>query len=140
MPMIFACGLNHHIDGTTQIPPQFLDDTNTKSNPVRCNGSREDQLYFTSVGRAAFASVQLRTNFVLYYASDQGHTLAIESYVQKAKGIADKLAALQHPVPNDDLVEFILAGLGPSYRPFTRLLLSEERQLKKRDEALHHGH
>ncbi|KAG5631632.1 hypothetical protein H5410_003349 [Solanum commersonii] len=39
----------------------------------------------------------------------QLHTLrrdnvSIESYVQKAKRIADKLAALQHPVPNDDLV------------------------------------
>lgn len=74
----------------------------------------------------------------------------IESYVQKAKGIADKLPALQHPFPNDDLVEFVLVGLGPSYRSFTRslesrqeeitfdalygLLLNEERQLK-RDEA-----
>jgi len=63
----------------------------------------------------------------------------------------DKLYALQHPVTNDDLVEFVFAGLGPAYRPFTRslesrqedisfdalygLLLNEERQLK-RDETL----
>ncbi|KAG5597214.1 hypothetical protein H5410_038446, partial [Solanum commersonii] len=58
------------------------------------------------------------------------------------------------PGPNDDLVEFVLAGLGPSYRPLPchlnhvheeitfdalyGLLLSEERQLK-RDEVSY-GH
>uniref|UniRef100_A0A3Q7I1U8 Uncharacterized protein n=1 Tax=Solanum lycopersicum TaxID=4081 RepID=A0A3Q7I1U8_SOLLC len=55
----------------------------------------------------------------------QLHTLlrdnvSIESYVQKTKGMADKLATLHHPVPNDNLIEFVLAGLGPFYRPFTR--------------------
>ncbi|XP_070046946.1 uncharacterized protein [Nicotiana tomentosiformis] len=71
--------------------------------------------------------------------------------MQKVKGIADKLVALQHPVTNDDLVEFVLAGLGLAYLPFTkslesrqhdisfdalyRLLLNEERQLK-RDESI----
>ena len=63
------------------------------------------------------------------------------------------MVALQHPVPNNDLVEFVLAGLGPSYRSFSRslesrheeitfdalygLLLNEEQQLK-RDEALNY--
>nr|XP_009786936.1 PREDICTED: uncharacterized protein LOC104234972 [Nicotiana sylvestris] len=86
----------------------------------------------------------------------QLHTLrcdnaSIESYIQRAKGITDRLAVLQHPISNDDLVEFVLAGLGPVYRPFTRslessqeditfdalcgLLLNEERQLK-RDETI----
>lgn len=55
--------------------------------------------------------------------------ISIESYVQKAKGIADKLVALQHPVDNDDLVEFVLAGLGPAYRPFTRLLESRQEDI-----------
>lgn len=59
----------------------------------------------------------------------QLHTLhresaSIESYVQKAKGIANKLAALQHPVPNDDLVEFVLTRLGHIYRQFIRSLES----------------
>ncbi|KAH0701804.1 hypothetical protein KY285_016082 [Solanum tuberosum] len=58
---------------------------------------------------------------------------------------------MQHPISNTDLVEFVLARLGPTYHPFTRsleshqeeisfyalyrLLLNEEQQLK-RDEAL----
>nr|XP_016470742.1 PREDICTED: uncharacterized protein LOC107792987 [Nicotiana tabacum] len=86
----------------------------------------------------------------------QLHTLrhdnaSIEAYVQKAKGIADRLVSLQHPISNDDLVEFVLARLGLVYRPFTRslesrqedimfdalygLILNEERQLK-RDETI----
>lgn len=64
---------------------------------------------------------------------------------KKTKGIASKLVALQHIVTNDDMVEFVLVGLGPVYSPFTRslesrqedisfdvlygLLLNEERQL-----------
>ncbi|KAG5588873.1 hypothetical protein H5410_039387 [Solanum commersonii] len=76
----------------------------------------------------------------------------IECYVQGAKSIVDKLAALQHPITNDDLVEFVLAGLGPAYRPFTRslesrhddvtfdalygMLLNEERQLKREDASI----
>nr|XP_016514649.1 PREDICTED: uncharacterized protein LOC107831401 [Nicotiana tabacum] len=47
----------------------------------------------------------------------QLHTLrrdnaSIEFYIQKAKGIVDRLAALQHPISNDDLVEFVLVGIG----------------------------
>ncbi|KAG5594451.1 hypothetical protein H5410_035683 [Solanum commersonii] len=100
MPMIYACGLNHHIDGTTQIPPQFLDDTNTKPNPASRPYIRE--------------------------LKSQLHTLRcdnanIESYVQKAKGTADKLAILQHLIPNDDLVEFVLARLGPFNRPLPKV-------------------
>ena len=29
MCMIYACALNHHIDGTTPTPTRFLDNTNT---------------------------------------------------------------------------------------------------------------
>ncbi|OIT31120.1 hypothetical protein A4A49_53117 [Nicotiana attenuata] len=50
-------------------------------------------------------------------------------HVQKAKGIADKLAALQYPIPNDDLVEFVLTRLGPAYHPFTRSLAHVKRIL-----------
>ncbi|PHT42430.1 hypothetical protein CQW23_16455 [Capsicum baccatum] len=90
--------------------------------------------------------------FILSWIVASLHTLShdnasIETYVQKAKGIADRLADLQHPIDDDDLIEFVLAGLGPAYRPFTRalearqedvtfdalygMLLSEERQLKR---------
>ncbi|KAG5591063.1 hypothetical protein H5410_041577 [Solanum commersonii] len=47
----------------------------------------------------------------------------------RGKAIADKLAALQHLVAHDDLVEFFLAGLGPAYRPFTRSLESRHEDV-----------
>ncbi|KAG5597213.1 hypothetical protein H5410_038445 [Solanum commersonii] len=55
MPMIFACGLNHHIDGTTQIPPQFLDDT--KSNPAYTVWLREDQLVLSWIVASVSESI-----------------------------------------------------------------------------------
>nr|AAU90288.2 Polyprotein, putative [Solanum demissum] len=133
--------------GWGNIPTQFLDDTNTKSNPAYTVWLREDQLVLSWIVASVSESILPQLvgattaraawdKLVAAYASgsrpyirelkSQLHTLrrdnvSIESYVQKAKGIADKLAALQHPVPNDDLVEFVLAGLGPFYRPFTRV-------------------
>ncbi|KAG5604169.1 hypothetical protein H5410_025661 [Solanum commersonii] len=72
MPMIFACGLNHHIDES--ILPQLV---------------------------GATTAANFGTNFVLRYASDQGHTfvnsnrslhtfqgrdnIGIESYVQRQR-------------------------------------------------------
>jgi len=53
----------------------------------------------------------------------------IKTYAQKVKGISDKLVALQHPVNDDDLVEFIITGLGPTYRPFTRSLESRQEDI-----------
>ncbi|KAG5606407.1 hypothetical protein H5410_027899 [Solanum commersonii] len=64
-----------------------------------------------------------------FFSSVHRDNANIESYVQKANGIADKLVALQHPIPNDDLVEFVFAGLGPSYRPFTRSLESRQDEI-----------
>ncbi|KAG5568347.1 hypothetical protein H5410_064636 [Solanum commersonii] len=118
MPMIFACGLNQHIDGTTQIPTQFLDDTNTKSNPAYIVWLCEDQIVLSwivaSVSESILPQLVEATTahaawdkLVATYASgsrpyirelkSQLHTLrhdnvSIESYVLKAKGIADKLA------------------------------------------------
>lgn len=48
----------------------------------------------------------------------------IKCYVQVEKAIVDQLDALQHSVTNDNLVEFVLAGLSPAYQPFTRSLES----------------
>ncbi|KAH0773523.1 hypothetical protein KY290_010660 [Solanum tuberosum] len=60
---------------------------------------------------------------------DERENASIESYLIKAKGISDRLAALQHPISNDDLVEFVLTGLGPTYRPFTRSLESRQEEI-----------
>lgn len=175
LPMVRGCSLGHHIDGSAVIPDQVL--TGDQPNPAYHVWLRQDQLVLSWIVASVSEGIlpqlvgaetahKAWSKLVAAYASGskpqirelkiQLHTLrrdnaSIETYVQHAKGIADKLAALQHPVTDDDLVEFIVAGLGPTYRPFTRslesrqedisfdalygLLLNEERQLK-RDEAL----
>ncbi|KAH0685989.1 hypothetical protein KY285_016530 [Solanum tuberosum] len=73
-------------------------------------------------------------------------------YIQKANSISDQLSSLQHPINEDDLVEYVKCGLSLSYRPFTwsidatqfdvsfdtlyGLLLTEERQLKNEESAI----
>ncbi|KAH0784242.1 hypothetical protein KY290_003840 [Solanum tuberosum] len=169
------CGLGHHIDGSAVIPDQVL--TGDQPNPAYHVWLKQDQLVLgwivASVSEGILPQLvgaetahKAWSKLVAAYASGskpqirelkiQLHTLqrdnaSIETYVQHAKGLADKLVPLQHLVTDDDLVEFIVADLGPTYRPFTRslesrqedisfdalyeLLLNEERQLK-RDEAL----
>ncbi|KAH0725423.1 hypothetical protein KY284_001288 [Solanum tuberosum] len=138
------CGLGHHIDGRAVIPDQVL--TGDQPNPAY-------HRWLTKHGANSWRPMHLVQSH-RFELKIQLHTLQrdnAETYVQHAKGIADKLVALQHLVTDDDLVEFIVADLGPTYRPFTRsleshqedisfdalyeLLLNEERQLK-RDEAL----
>nr|XP_016444583.1 PREDICTED: uncharacterized protein LOC107769838 [Nicotiana tabacum] len=168
--MVCGCGLNHHIDGSEPIPTQFLDQN--MLNLAYKVWVREDQLVLSWIVASVSENIRPQLvgaetaraawdKLVVAYASGskplirelkmQLHTLrhdnaSIEAYVQNAKGIADRLAALQHLIHNDDFVEFVLAGLGPAYRPFTRslvshqedimfdalygILLNEERQLK----------
>lgn len=92
----------------------------------------------------------------IHESKTQLHTLqrentSIEYYVQKVMEITNKLVAVQYPIANNDLVEFVLAGIGPAYRPFNwsleahqenilfdalyGLLLNKKWQLK-RDETL----
>ncbi|KAG5632151.1 hypothetical protein H5410_003868 [Solanum commersonii] len=151
-----CCGLGHHIDGSAVIPDQVL--TGDQPNPAYHVWLKQDQLLLgwivASVSEGILPQLagaetahKAWSKLVAAYASGskpqirelkiQLHTLqrdnaSIETYVQHAK-------------------EFIVADLGPTYRPFTRslesrqedisfdalyeLLLNEERQLK-RDEAL----
>ncbi|XP_058003748.1 uncharacterized protein LOC131180144 [Hevea brasiliensis] len=76
---------------------------------------------------------------------------SIEIYAVCDKGIADWLAVLHHPVLDEELIEFVVAGLGPAFRLFGRMLecrtydfsfddlygmlLTEERHLKHEEEA-----
>ncbi|KAJ8898914.1 hypothetical protein K2173_008407 [Erythroxylum novogranatense] len=104
------------------------------------------QTTFTSGSRA-----QIRT------LKNSLHSLSRENdsivtYIDRAKRIFDQLAALDAAISEDDLIDHILRGLGPDYRPFTRnieaklvsisfddlfgLLLSGELQLQNAREAI----
>ncbi|KAH0641421.1 hypothetical protein KY285_032262 [Solanum tuberosum] len=125
LPMICGCGLNHYIDDLYGDQP----------NLAYKVWVRQDQLVLSWIVASVSESIipQLvgaeKTRAAWEKLVAQLHNLrrdnaTIECYVQGAKSIADKLAALQHPITNDDFVEFVLAGLGPAYRPFTRSLES----------------
>ncbi|KAG5617227.1 hypothetical protein H5410_017051 [Solanum commersonii] len=160
MPMIFACGLNHHIDSTTQIPTQFLDNINNKFNPTYSVWLREDQLVLNwiivSVSQSilpqlvgAMAARAAWDKLVVTYASgskpyirelkSQLHTLrrdnvSIESYVQKAKGIADNIPPMmpQSSVPTPTSNQ-------PSPSPFSKSL-TNPRFLLSVDPITGHTH
>ncbi|KAH0639057.1 hypothetical protein KY290_036357 [Solanum tuberosum] len=82
LPMIRGYGLEHHLDGTQPIPERFLGEN--QLNPLYQNWL-----------------------YTLHRGSD-----SIEMYIKKSKSIADQLAALQHPINEDDLVEYVKGGLG----------------------------
>ncbi|KAI4332175.1 hypothetical protein L6164_017105 [Bauhinia variegata] len=44
--------------------------------------------------------------------------LSILEYVEKKRQLADTLAVIQNPIPEDDLVNCILYGLDVDYRAF----------------------
>ncbi|KAG5581987.1 hypothetical protein H5410_052614 [Solanum commersonii] len=138
--MICSCGLNHYIDGSESAPPRVLD--GDKPNPAykvwvdqlvlswivtSISESILPQLIGAETSRAAWdkliAAYSSGSKPLIRELKAQLHNLrrdnaTIESYAQGAKAIADKLAILQYPITNDDLVEFVLAGLGSAYRPF----------------------
>ncbi|XP_057986068.1 uncharacterized protein LOC131170614 [Hevea brasiliensis] len=122
LPMVIGCGLEHHLDQISEgVLPQLVGATTAK---------------------AAW------NKLVSTYAS--GSKAQIRD-LMCAKGIADRLAALQHPVSDEELIKFVVAGLGPTYRLFGRMLecrtndcsfddlygmlLTEERRLKREEEA-----
>ncbi|KAH0685539.1 hypothetical protein KY290_017021 [Solanum tuberosum] len=152
LPMIKGCGLDYHIEGDEVIPERLLD--NNQPNPAYSSWVREDQLALSWI--AASVSEGILPQLVGAETARKAWTKLVTAFQFKAtnsraKGISYRFAALQHPISNTDLVEFVLARLGPTYHPFTRslesrqeeisfyalyrLLLNEEQQLKG-DEAL----
>jgi hypothetical protein len=58
-------------------------------------------------------------------------SLTCSDYIQSAKLYSDQLAAVGKPIPDDDLISFLLNGLNPTFNTFvtTVSLLTRERQL-----------
>jgi hypothetical protein len=57
--------------------------------------------------------------------------LTCSEYIQSAKLYSDQLAAVGKPIPDEDLISFLLNGLNPTFNSFvtTVSLLTRERQL-----------
>lgn len=116
--MVRDCGLDNHIEGDEVIPERFLE--NNQPNPAYNSWEREHQLVLSwivaSVSKGilpklvgAETTQRVWTKLVTAYASGlrpqicelkaqlhnmQRENARIESYIIKAKGISDRLAAL----------------------------------------------
>ncbi|KAA8535609.1 hypothetical protein F0562_030612 [Nyssa sinensis] len=173
LPMVTGCGFEHYLDHSEPVPLPVLADGSP--NPAFKLWKRQDQLVLSwivaSVSEGVLpqlvgtptASTAWNTLVSAYASGSKAHirelraqlhhlhrdTASIETYVVRAKGIANRLAALQHPVSDEELIEFVIAGLGPAYKLFTRMLecrtddfdfddlygmlLTEERRLTRED-------
>ncbi|XP_015168010.1 uncharacterized protein [Solanum tuberosum] len=116
LPMIRGYGLEHHLDGSQPIPKRFLGEN--QLNPLYQNWARQDQIVLSWI--VASVSESVLPQIVGVETSRAAWEKLISAYATKAKSIADQLVALQHPINEDDLVEYVKGGLGVSYRPFTR--------------------
>ncbi|KAJ8769528.1 hypothetical protein K2173_005131 [Erythroxylum novogranatense] len=167
MPLLYSQQLVHHIDGTKS-PPTEVDNA---PNPAYQRWFVKDQMVlgwiFGSLSESVLSQVvgtttahgawsRLQTTFAsgsraqvrtlknpLYALSRENDSIAV--YMDRDKRLFDQLVALDVAISEDDLIDHILRGLGPDYRPFTRnieaklvsikfddlfgLLLSEELQL-----------
>lgn len=71
---------------------------------------------------ASGSRTQIHTLKSAFFKLHHENNENIAAYTQRAKSMADRLAALQNPVNDDDLVQVITNGLGSKYRPFVRSL------------------
>ncbi|KAJ8770498.1 hypothetical protein K2173_017989 [Erythroxylum novogranatense] len=176
IPLLCGQQLIHHIDGTNTPPPKEI---NNSPNPEYTTWYIKDQIVLSwilsSLSESVLSQVvgattaytawsqlqttyasgsrtQIRTLKNTLHALSRGNE-TIATYMERAKRIYDQLAALDAAISEDDLIDHILRGLGPDYRPFTRniearltsisfddlfgLLLYEEMQLKNTNESLH---
>ncbi|CAL1395546.1 unnamed protein product [Linum trigynum] len=170
LPLLRCFYLIGHIDGTLPPPPEAI---NSQPNPAYGEWYQRDQLVLIWINMS-LSEVVLSTIVNKSTARDAwdslarvyGSTLPVivrqlrgslkrlargsesaHEYLQRAKGIADNLVALDDPVKESELVRALMDGLGDEYRPFTQNLeacltpisfddfsshlLSEEMQLKR---------
>ncbi|XP_043687482.1 uncharacterized protein LOC122638694 [Telopea speciosissima] len=60
-------------------------------------------------------------------------SLSVADYFNRVKGITDSLAAASHPVPDNDLILYILGGLGPGYEPFVTAITTRADPISSED-------
>ncbi|KAF5443557.1 hypothetical protein F2P56_036104 [Juglans regia] len=172
-----------YVDGTLPCPSQFLPITTEfptkQTNPKFLSWTRTDQLVlsilFTSLSDSISSHVlsaetsralwlalmsmftsqsqakDFQIRYQLTHLSRRDQT--ISDYFGKVRNLADTLAATGSPIPEKDLVTYLLTGLGPAYESFVtsvttraepltshelyQLLLVQENRLSHVSKILH---
>jgi hypothetical protein len=78
---------------------------------------------FSSTTRAR--TVQIRVDL----ATTKKRDLPAATYFSKIKGLASKLAAIDAPLHDDEVVAYLLAGLGSNYDPFVTSMTTKNEAL-----------
>lgn len=81
------------------------------------------QRMFSSTTRAR--SVQIRVDL----ATAKKRDLSAADYFRKIKGLASELAAAGAPLRPDEIIAYLLAGLGPDYDPFVTSMTTKSEPL-----------
>ncbi|CAL1393652.1 unnamed protein product [Linum trigynum] len=172
LPLLTSFDRSKFVDGSFPAPPRTLD--GVQSNPDYIAWRRLDQLVFSWIAgslsdfvlsRLVGCSTMLEawTRLASTYGSGNRQTLrglrtqfselsrgtkSCAPYLARAHDLADRLAALNNPISDDELVDRCLRGLGDEFLPFVRtietkleplsfadfhgLLLNEEHRLRRR--------
>ena len=98
---------------------------------IHCTTSFEvckilEQLFFTK------SKTRLLHIHFLLQTTKKG-SMSIEDYVLKMKSFAHELMSAGHLIPDDELVLFILGGLGPEYESVVVNLTSKDLILNWRE-------
>ncbi len=155
VPILVANDLYGYVDGSITPPPTIINSTEGKEspNPDFLSWRKTDQFVLSCINATLTQSIlaqvlghstahqvwaslhlmfleQSQARFDLLKGdiqSIQKGTSSISEYLNRLKHIADSLAALQHLVPDKELVGHALNGLGPEYTNF--VVMMENREL-----------
>uniref|UniRef100_A0A2N9FCJ3 GAG-pre-integrase domain-containing protein n=1 Tax=Fagus sylvatica TaxID=28930 RepID=A0A2N9FCJ3_FAGSY len=154
VPILVANDLYGYVDGSITPPPTIINSTEGKEspNPDFLSWRKTDQFVLSCINATLTQSIlaqvlghstahqvwaslhlmfleQSQARFDLLKGdiqSIQKGTSSISEYLNRLKHIADSLAALQHPVPDKELVGHALNGLGPEYTNFVVMMENRE--------------
>ncbi|XP_050142230.1 uncharacterized protein LOC126618194 [Malus sylvestris] len=101
-PFLIGQNFWRFVDGTHPCPPSFLTTTTHATSP---NASAD----------SASSTVVPPVTTSIPNPDYLKGTKTISDYLGLAKHLADQLASIGQPVQNDDLVTYVLNGLGPEY-------------------------
>ncbi|KAJ8627973.1 hypothetical protein MRB53_021280 [Persea americana] len=143
-PLLHYNDLYSHVDGSTPCPIHYLQGTSRTQqtlNPAHTSLQKQDQtlvswIKSTLTEHALTQVVRLKTGFEIWKFLELQYstrsrsrkaqlllqlqtlrkgTSNITDYLHRAKFIADSLAAIGYPVPDEDLILAIVGGLPKSY-------------------------
>ncbi|KAF5471555.1 hypothetical protein F2P56_008336 [Juglans regia] len=108
----------------------ILTSTSTTITPLLASCKTSQQAWFALtrlyVGKSRTRAMQLKEDVTL---STRGSRSVIE-FLQSIKMLADELALIDHLVSDDDLILYILNGLGPEFREIAAPICARESSMK----------